>query len=48
VLDLDARVDFDKVDILLLVDEELDGASVAVVDVARDRQRVVVQFRRGA
>ena len=42
VLDLETRVYFDEV-VLVLGDEELDGARVQVVDVPRDLQRIVVQ-----
>ena len=39
VLDLDARVDFDEVEVfLILVREELDGAGIDVVDVLHDLQ----------
>ena len=40
VLDLDARVDFDEVEVLLiLVGEEFDCAGVDVVDILHDLQR---------
>ena len=45
VLDLDARVDLDEVVAAVLADQELDGAGVGVVDLARDLERVLGQPR---
>ena len=44
VLNLDARVDLDEVEVALLVHEELDRTGVAIANVAGQRQCVVADL----